>query len=123
MNEPSEIPEASRSWREIPQHVKPRAMSREGRRRYVAGAFKTAAVAAFVAAVVLGGAWLVRTWAANPGVLSKMAGDPPVRNLVLETNGRLSQEWVRATLALPDKATLMELDLASVACEHTLEDS
>ena len=81
MNEPSEIPEASRSWREIPQHVKPRAMSREGRRRYVAAAFKTAAVAAFVAAVLLGGGWLVRTWSDNPGVLSKMAGDPPVEVL------------------------------------------
>ena len=91
-----------------------RSMSREGRRRYVAAAFKTAAVAAFVAAVLLGGGWLVRTWSDNPGVLSKMAGDPPVRNLVLETNGRLSQEWVRATLALPEKITLMELDLAKL---------
>lgn len=114
MNELPDIPPASRSWREIPQQVKPRAMSREGRRRYVAAALKTAGVAAFIAMLLAGGGWLAKTWSDNPALLSAMSGQPPVRTLVLETNGRLNQEWVRATLALPDKITLMEVDLAGL---------
>jgi cell division septal protein FtsQ len=114
MNDLPDIPPASRSWREIPQQVKPRAMSREGRRRYVVGAVKTTVVIAFVATLVAGGGWLAKTWSANPALLSAMSGQPPVGTLVLETNGRLNQEWVRATLALPAKITLMEVDLAAL---------
>ena len=39
-----------------------------------------------------------------------MAGQPSVRKLILETNGRLNETWVRATLALPETITLMEVE-------------
>lgn len=114
MNELPDYQPASRSWRDIQQQVKPRAMSREGRRRYVVGGVKTAAVACVLALMVSGSAWLARTWSANPAWFSAAAGLPPVQRLVLETNGRLNDPWVRATLALPAKITLMEIDLAGL---------
>lgn len=114
MNDIPDIPEASRSWREIPQHMKSRAMSREGRRRHLAAALKTAAVTVVVAALVAGGVWLARAWASDPRRLAAMAGQPSVRKLILETNGRLNETWVRATLALPETITLMEVDLPAL---------
>jgi cell division septal protein FtsQ len=114
MNEHSDFRPTSRSWRDIPQQVKPRAMSREGRRRYFVGGAKTAAVIAALAVVAGGGVWLARTWAANPAWFSTAAGQPALKKLVLETNGRLNDAWVRTTLALPDRITLMEVDLATL---------
>lgn len=114
MNELPDFQPASRSWREIPQQVKPRAMSREGRRRYFAAGVKTAAVAGALVLLGAGGLWLARTWSANPAWFSTASGQPAVRKFILETNGRLNVEWVRATLALPDKITLMEVDLGKL---------
>ena len=114
MNELPDFQPASRSWREIPQQVKPRAMSREGRRRYFVGGVKTAAVVGALVLLGAGGLWLARTWSANPAWFSTASGQPAVGNLVLKTNGRLNVQWVRATLALPDKITLMEVDLAKL---------
>lgn len=86
-------------------------MSREGRRRYFAAGLKTVAVAGAFVLLGAGGLWLARTWSANPAWFSAASGQPALRKLVLETNGRLSEQWVRTTLALPDKITLMEVDL------------
>ena len=49
------LPE-TRTWRDIPQQVRPRAMSNEGRRRLTIGALR-ATVGAAVAGAVAWGAW------------------------------------------------------------------
>lgn len=86
-------------------------MSREGHRRLVLHALKVAGAAAFVAAVSWG-AWV--TAAAlqeGPGALPGAAAAAPVRNIVLVTDGVLDRAWLAHTLALPRKATLMDVDL------------
>ncbi len=114
MNELPDFQPASRSWRDIAQQVRPRAMSREGRRRYVVAGLKTAAAISVLTVLVGGGVWLARTWTSDRGWFSNVSGQSPVKRLVLQTNGRLNEQWVRNTLALPARATLMELDLAAL---------
>jgi hypothetical protein len=102
---------ATRTWRDIPQQVRPRAMSREGRRRLVVGA-----VRATVGVVVLGSvAWVAWQMAevlrAGPSSAPAAARSERVRSLVLVTDGVLDKVWLARTLALPGDATLMGLDL------------
>jgi cell division protein FtsQ len=103
----------ARSWRDIPQPVKPRVMSSGGRWRLAAS---LARVLGFVAVVVVvaGGAWeVVAALQENPQSMPAAARTVPVKNFVLKTNadGVLDAAWLRTALALPKGATLMELDL------------
>jgi cell division protein FtsQ len=102
---------AARSWRDIPQNVKPRAMSREGRRRVKLRALRITA-AAGVLGLAGWGAWEVAAALRSPGGLPVMeGGSAPVRDLTLTTDGVLDKAWLARTLALPRGASLMELDL------------
>lgn len=105
------LPE-TRSWRDIPQPLKPRAMSPEGRRRVVVGALR-AAVGMVVLAVV---AWA--SWETLEVFRGKAASQPArserVRSIVLVTDGVLDKSWLARTLALPADATLMGLDLQAL---------
>ena len=101
----------ARTWREIPQPVVPRAMSREGQWRLLMAAVRIAA-----ASVIGGGAlwagWLV--FAAvreNVRVMPAAARATPLRAPELRTDGVLDGAWLARTLALPAKTTLLELDL------------
>ncbi len=103
----------ARSWRDIPQPVKPRVMSRGGRWRLAAS---LARVLAFVAVVIVvaWGAWeVIAALRANPSNMPAAARTVPVKNFVLKTNadGVLDAAWLRSALGLPKGATLMELDL------------
>jgi cell division protein FtsQ len=105
------LPE-TRTWRDIPQQVRPRAMSREGRRRLIVGAMR-----ATVGVVVFGSvAWVAWEMAEvlreNPASAPNAARSDRVRSLVLVTDGVLDKVWLARTLALPGDATLMGLDLA-----------
>lgn len=116
-----ELPE-SRSWRDIPQQVKPRAMSGEGRRRMamsvvrVFAGFAAAALVAFVAWEV---AAVVRQ---NPGSMPEEAKSEKVKSLVLVTDGVLDRNWLAKTLSIPADATLMGLDLPGLR-QRVLEDA
>jgi len=102
---------STRTWREIPQQVKPRAMSRGGRRRVWQRTLKTT-VAVAVVAVLLGVVWaVVEVLQEQPGGLARTAGATPVKEIAVATDGVLDQPWIVRTLALPPSATLMELDL------------
>jgi cell division septal protein FtsQ len=97
----------TRSWREIPQQVRPRAMSGEGRRRVAMGTMRAVA-GAFAIGLVSWGAW----------EMSAVLRDGPdgskadrVRSLVLVTDGVLDKNWLAKTLSIPPEATLMGLDL------------
>jgi len=101
----------ARSWRDIPQNVKPRAMSREGRRRVKLRALRIAA-AAGVIGLAGWGAWEVTAALRSQGGLPGAAGGAaPVRELSLSTDGVLDKAWLARTLALPPDASLMDLDL------------
>lgn len=111
MSKASAIPGTARSWRNIPQQVKPRAMSPEGHRRLVVHALKVAGVAVFVAAVCWGAWQTASALQEGPRAIPGVAAAAPVQNLVLVTDGVLDRAWLAHTLALPRKATLMDLDL------------
>lgn len=103
----------SRTWRDIPQQVKPRAMSREGKRRL---AFHLARVAGGVIALGVVGvaAWQVAR--VMDGKTGAFATKPvPIGdNVVMSTDGVLDVAWVRRALALPADATLGSIDPAAL---------
>jgi len=104
------LPQA-RSWRDIPQPVKPRAMSREGRWRLLTSALRVVGVAAVVLALAWGG-WIVTdVLRESPKKLPAVATAVPVRHFDLRTDGVLDGTWLERALALPKAASLMELDL------------
>jgi len=101
----------TRTWRDIPQQVRPRAMSREGRRRVAVGAVR-AGLGAVVLGVGVWGAWAVaEVLRGNPATLPDTAKADRVKSLVLVTDGVLDRNWLARTLALPGDAALMGLDL------------
>jgi cell division septal protein FtsQ len=107
------VPE-TRSWRDIPQQVKPRAMSREGRRRLVMGTMR-AVIGVLVIGVVGWGAWDVSAELRDDSsIASDSAKSERVRNLVLVTDGVLDRNWLVKTLGIPTNASLMGLDLVQL---------
>ncbi|MCF3649000.1 cell division protein FtsQ/DivIB [Synoicihabitans lomoniglobus] len=107
---PTTTPTA-RSWRDIPQQITPRAMSREGRRRLTARTLRN--IALVVTGVSLAcGSWLVwNVLQDDPNRWAAAANSRPVEHIVVETDGVLDQAWVEATLQIPRDVGLMELDL------------
>jgi cell division septal protein FtsQ len=101
----------TRTWREIPQEVRPRAMSREGRRRVAMRATR-ATLGALVVVLLSWGAWeMAAALRESPDSMPSAAKSDRVRSLVLVTDGVLDQNWLARTLAIPADATLMGLDL------------
>jgi cell division septal protein FtsQ len=104
------IPSA-RHWRSIPQQVKPRAMSREGRWR-LALVFLRGAGGAIAVTVAGWGAWqAVGVWRGDPAALPGGAAAVPLQHLMLTTDGVLDRAWLERTLALPARSSLPQLDL------------
>jgi hypothetical protein len=102
---------AARSWRDIPQPVKPRTMSRGGRWRLYASGLRIA-FAAVIAGGIAWGVWRVAgAVQGDPGAIPASARSTPVRAPELVTDGAHTPAWLVRTLALPADATLMELDL------------
>lgn len=113
MSQPLVNAPQARSWRDIPQPVKPRAMSREGQWRLLASFARMAGFGAVVLAVAWGAWEVVASLQQDPQRVPAAARTVPVKNFSLQTNaeGVLDASWLRSTLALPKGATLMELDL------------
>ncbi len=103
-----------RTWRDLPQPIKPRAMSREGRKRRVLAAAKSVLAVATLLAVGWGGTELIAVLKKNPARLAAPANSAPVRSVVLRTDGVLDEAWARETLVLAPKVGLMTLDLAAL---------
>ncbi len=102
---------STRSWRDIPQQVQPRARSRGGRRRVWQRSLKTT-LAVVVVVLLLGLVWAVaEALQEQPGGPARTVGASPVREIALATDGVLDRAWITNTLALPRTASLMELDL------------
>ena len=107
-------PDLARSWREIPQQVKPRAMSRGGRRRVMQAFIRTTLVLLAVA-VLLGGVYFfTEMMQGDTRTLARAVNAVPVKEITLRTDGVLDQTWITRTLALSPKATLMDLDIGQL---------
>lgn len=105
---------AARSWRDIPQPVKPRTMSRGGRWRLLAAGLRVGAVLALIGGTAWGIWRLAGAVQGDPRMIPAAARAVPVRAPELVTDGAHTREWLIRTLALPPHVTLMELDLAQL---------
>ena len=111
----------TRSWRDIPQQVKPRTMGREGKKRLVMGFGNIVGLV-----LLLGvGTWavyeLVNLWETDPKRITSPTKGIPLRDFAVRTDGVLDKSWVQRTLDLPKSASLMDLDL--VRLKGRLEES
>jgi hypothetical protein len=106
----------ARSWREIAQPVKPRAMSREGKWRRWRKKLRITGAVAVIAGVVWGSWEVGRSVMGRPQPSSISVSDQAasVKHLELRTDGVLDTAWLAKTLALPKNATLMDLDLQAL---------
>jgi len=115
MTDSSEHLPIARSWRDIPQEVKSRSMSRSGRRRHALALVKMIGGTGLAGALVWGAVELVTTIELHPKEIAQAAQSVPVKTLELVSDqGALDRAWLDRTLALPKGVTLMELDLAKL---------
>ena len=108
---------AARTWRDIPQPVKPRAMSNGGRWRLAAAMARVLAVVTVLGLLAWGGWKLAASLLDKPGSMPAAAKAVPVRPPELTTDGVLDGQWLARVLALPKGAALMELDLGKLRAQ------
>ncbi len=104
----------ARSWRDIRQEVKPRAMSKSGRRRHAWAVTQWIAGTVVVGGLIWAGVALVDMAENKPQRLAQVAQSESLNECVLETDGVLDRGWLMRTLALPKGVTLLELDLGTL---------
>jgi POTRA domain, FtsQ-type len=114
-------PPVTRSWRDIPQQVKPRTMGRVGKRRLVMSIGNIVALVLVVSASAWGIYELLNLWETNPQRITAPTKGIPLRDIALRTDGVLDKIWVQRTLELSKTASLMELDLGVL--KSRLEES
>lgn len=110
----STAPKSGRSWRDISQEVKPRAMSKKGRRRQYTSWIKAGTLTLLFCGLALGGYHLVHEWETDRAGFAESVKSEPVRDVLVITDGTITKKWVEQTLALPKGATLMALDLTAL---------
>jgi len=110
-----------RTWRDIPQNVTPRAMSRVARRRQWQRRLRRVGFAAGLIGLCAGVLFVAHRLAEGDLQLSRASNAEPIREVVLRTDGVLDQAWIMRRLAVPPEATLIDLDLA-VLRERLLAD-
>jgi cell division protein FtsQ len=101
----------NQSWRTISQSVSPRAMSAPGRRRFsmniVRGTFIVVALAGLAAL----GVYLVQGFQRPAETLAPVVKSEPLRDIVVLTDGVLTDGWARDVLNFPEGTSLMAVDL------------
>jgi len=110
-----------RTWRDIPQNVTPRAMSRVARRRQWMRRLRWVGFGVGLLALCAGVLFVAHRLAEGDLQLARASNAEPVREVVLRTDGVLDQAWIMRRLALAPEATLIDLDLAALR-ERLLAD-
>jgi len=109
------ISRKSRSWKDIDQNVKPKAMSDVARKRMLTARVRKFALIAV--AVVIGGfvgrALLLSE--KGPELLAQAGRELPVREIKIETDGFITDQWILDYLELNrEEIDLLTLDLISL---------
>ncbi|MFA6289294.1 MAG: FtsQ-type POTRA domain-containing protein [Opitutaceae bacterium] len=112
MSQPPVNPPSTRTWRDIPQNVTPKAMTREGKKRLVIAVGNIVGLALVIGAAGWGIFELVSIWETNPTRITAAASNVPIRDIALRTDGVLDKGWVTRTLGISKRASLMELNLS-----------
>lgn len=112
----------TRSWRDIPQPVVPRAMSKEGRWRLLRAALRTTTLVLIAGAIAWGGWLVVVSLCDDARLMPAAAKTTPMKQPELRTDGVLNVAWLEQTLALPKQASLMELDLQKLRTRILADD-
>lgn len=102
---------SSRSWRDINQSVNQRAMTAQGRRR-----FRRNVMRAILSIVTCGGVavlafFVYEDYQSPESPFAAVAEQTPLRDIVVLTDGTLTEAWAEKQLALPDGIPLMTIDL------------
>lgn len=101
----------ARTWKEIDQAVSGRKLSSKGRKRLFTSTANLLLLG-LLAAVVGWGTWEIRrTVHGGESALGTPVTQMPIRDVVLITDGVLTQEWLVGTLRIPESASLMGVDL------------
>jgi POTRA domain, FtsQ-type len=111
----------TRSWRDIPQPVRPVSMGREGKKRLLLATGNIVGLILVLGGAVWGGYHLFSVWSTTPTSITAPTKGVPIRDFVVRTDGVLDKPWVQRTLELPKAVSLMELNLADL--KRRLEES
>lgn len=106
----------ARSWREIPQPVKPRAMSRGGQWRLALAGLRMTAVLALCGTIGWGAWMIASSRQVRPRAKDAAVAAVPLQAPRLKSDGVLdgNHPWIAQVLALRAKASLIELDLGAL---------
>lgn len=97
-------------------------MSRGGRRRVMRNLFRLAGLMLGVAVLLAGVYFFTEMMQGNSQRLSKAVSAVPIKEIALRTDGVLDQDWISRTLALPAKATLMDIDIEQLRTRLLADD-
>lgn len=111
MRETGDVIPNARTWREIPQQVKSRAMSRKGRARFLLASVKTGGALIAMAMAGWSAYEIFTTLQSEPKKIANAVNSAPVKEIAVTTDGVLDRDWVGRTLSLSSNAVLVELDL------------
>lgn len=114
-------PPTTRSWRDIPQPVRPVTMGREGKKRLFLATGNIIGLILVLGAAGWGAFEIFNLWSTNPTRITAPTKGVPIRDFVVRTDGVLDKAWVQRTLELPKATSLMELNLADL--KRRLEES
>lgn len=109
----------ARNWRDIPQPLKPRSMSRGGRLRLAFAILRGAAVAALAGAIAWGGWQVLGILRQDSRAMPAAAKTVPLKapELITSSGGVLDSAWLARTLVLPRNISLMEVNVDRVSAQ------
>lgn len=99
------------SWRGISQSVNPRVMSAPGRRRLGMNIVRATFTVVVMAGLVSAGVYLVQGFDRPAETLAPVVKSEPLREIIVLTDGVLTETWARESLNLPEGIALMAVDL------------
>ncbi|MEZ5276410.1 MAG: FtsQ-type POTRA domain-containing protein [Opitutaceae bacterium] len=106
--------EGSGSWRNIKQEVRGLPMSKPAKARTRSRIWRALAGGTLVALVAGGiglGIWYLDRGSEAVGVVAKAN---PIEEIILVTDGVLSDEWINRRLQIPAEAGLMDVDIQAI---------